>query len=122
MRRLTVKDGIATVVFAAVAIPYVGYVVRGEMPFVQDSRGMAAVGIVGLILSFVAWGVGIHSVFGKVMLGIGLATLGVGIGAVLVGVEGSELLLAIFMGAIAIVYITETAHHALYGVPDTRTE
>ena len=48
MRRLTAKDAIATVLVAAVALPYVGYLIRDEMLFIQDPRGMAAVGIVGL--------------------------------------------------------------------------
>jgi hypothetical protein len=54
--RLTKKDLITTALVAAVAVPYVGYLVRGEMPFIQDPRGMAGVGIVGLVLSFAAWG------------------------------------------------------------------
>lgn len=121
MRRLTARDAFATVLAAAVAVPYVGYLVRGEMPFINDPRGMAGVGIVGLILSFVAWGIGIRSTFGKVMLVVGLATLGVGIAAAFVGAEGSELLLAIFMGAIAVVYIAETGYHALFGEPEGQT-
>jgi hypothetical protein len=120
MRGLKLKDAIASVLVAAVAIPYVGYLVRGEMPFIQDPRGMAGVGIVGLILSFAAWGIGVHSVFGKVMLLVGLAALGIGIAAALVGTEGSELLLAIFMGAIAFVYFAETTYHARFGEPEVR--
>jgi hypothetical protein len=110
--RLTKKDTIATVLVAAVVIPYVGYLVRGEMPFIQDPRGMAAVGIVGLVLSFAAWGLGIRSAFGKAMLIVGLATLGLGIAAALVGVEGSELLLAIFVGGIVAVWAIEMMFHA----------
>lgn len=115
MRRLTIRDAMATVLVLAVAIPYIGYLIRGEMPFIQDPRGMAATGLVGLVLCFIAWGVGIHSTFGKVMVLLGLAVLGVGIAAALVGAEGSELLLAIFMGAFAVVYIAETTYHAVVG-------
>jgi hypothetical protein len=118
MRKLTLKDMIATVLLAAVAIPYVGYLARGEMPFIRDARGMAGVGIIGLILCFAAWGLGIHSLFGRVMLGAGLASLGVGIAALLMGAEGSEVLLAIFMGAIGVVYVVETAYHATFGDPE----
>jgi hypothetical protein len=118
MRKLTLKDSIATVLLAAVAIPYVGYLIQGEMPFIRDARGMAAVGIVGLILCFAAWGLGIHSVFGRVMLGAGLATVGVGIAALSIGAEGSEVLLAVFMGAIGLVYAIETAYHAAFGDPE----
>ena len=121
MRRLTSRDAMATVLVAAVAIPYVGYLIRGEMPFIQDPMGMAVTGIVGLILCFAAWGVGIRSTFGKVMVVAGLAALGIGIAAALIGAEGSELLLAIFMGAFAVVYIAETAYHIRVGSPQLHT-
>jgi hypothetical protein len=54
MRKLTVRDLAATLLIAAVAVPFIGYSVRGSMPFVQDPRGMAGVGIVGAMLAFVA--------------------------------------------------------------------
>jgi hypothetical protein len=120
MRRFSFKDAVATVILAAVAIPYIGYVVWGRVPLVDDPRGMAAVGIIGLVLSFTAWGVGLHSVFGKSMLLLGLAALGLGVAALLVGSEGSELLLAFFMAALAIVYVAEIAYHAS-GEPQHRT-
>ncbi|WP_329791786.1 hypothetical protein V1227_07620 [Lentzea sp. DG1S-22] len=44
--RLGVRDVVATVLVAPIAIPYIGYLVNGEMPFVRDPRGMAAVGLV----------------------------------------------------------------------------
>jgi hypothetical protein len=113
VKRLTFKDAIAAVIVMAVAIPYVGYLIRGEMPFVDDPRGMASVGIVGLIACFAAWGIGIHTTFGKVMLLAGVAVLGLGVSAALIGAEGSELLLAIFMGAIALIYLAETTYHAM---------
>ena len=108
----TKRDTFATLLVAAVLIPYVGYLIRGEMPFIQDPRGMAAVGIVGLLLAFVAWGLGIGTMFGKVMLGLGVIALGLGIGAAIVGVEGSALLLAVFMGGIVLVWAIETLFHA----------
>ena len=46
--KLGKKDLIATLLIAVVVVPYVGYLIWGEMPFIQDPRGMAAVGIVGL--------------------------------------------------------------------------
>jgi hypothetical protein len=118
MRRLTIKDAVATVLLVAVGIPYVGYLIRSEMPFIQDPRGMAGVGLVGLILSFIAWGVGTHTTFGKVMLLLGAAAIGLGVAAALIGAEGSEILLAIFMGTIALVYLAEMVYHALFGDPE----
>lgn len=73
---------------------------------------MAGVGIVGLLLGFMAWGLGIRSTFGKWMLVLGVTTLGLGIAAALVGTEGSELLLATFVGGIVLVWAVETMHDA----------
>ncbi|RDI31983.1 hypothetical protein [Lentzea flaviverrucosa] len=44
--RLGVRDVVATVLVALIAIPYVGYLINGEMPFVEDPRGMTAIGLV----------------------------------------------------------------------------
>ena len=44
--RLTLRDLVATILVAAVGVPYVGYLVNGEMPFIKDPRGMSAVGLV----------------------------------------------------------------------------
>ncbi len=68
MRKLSVRDGIATVALLAVLIPYVGYLIRGEMPFIEDPRGMAAVGLIGLMLAVAAWGFRSETTFGKIML------------------------------------------------------
>ena len=40
------RDGVATFLVAAIVVPYVGYLVRGSMPFIQDPRGMTATGLV----------------------------------------------------------------------------
>jgi len=104
--RLTKRDALATLAFAAVLIPYVGYVVRGSMPFIQDARGMAATGVVGLALALWAWGTG--SRFGVALLVLGIGSIGLGVTAALVGSEGSDVLLAIFMGTIGLVWALET--------------
>jgi hypothetical protein len=73
---------------------------------------MAAVGIVGLVLSFAAWGLGIRTMFGKAMSIVGLATLGLGIVAAIVGNEGSEVLLAVFVGGLVVLWAVESMFHA----------
>jgi hypothetical protein len=112
MHRLTRRDAIATVFVAAIAVPYIGYLINGSMPFIQDPRGMAGVGLVGLILSFAAWGLGLTTSLGKVLLGGGVASFGVGLAALLIGVEGNEVLLAVFIGTIVALWAAETAVHA----------
>jgi hypothetical protein len=44
--RLKTRDLIATILVAAIAVPYVGYLVNGEMPFIKDPRGMSGTGLV----------------------------------------------------------------------------
>jgi hypothetical protein len=39
------KDLTAPLLLAAIAVPYIGYLVRDEMPFTEDPRGLAATGL-----------------------------------------------------------------------------
>jgi hypothetical protein len=39
--RLQSKDLLASILFAAIAVPSVGYLINGEMPFIKDPRGMS---------------------------------------------------------------------------------
>jgi len=108
MRRLTYRDAVPTVLVAAIVVPYIGYLIWGNMPFIEDARGMAAVGLVGLVLCFIAWGVGVHSTFGKVLFGGGLVSLGLGFSALLIGAEGNHTLLAVFVASIVAIWAAET--------------
>jgi hypothetical protein len=103
MRRFTVSDAFAAVLVAAVVVPFVGYSVRGSMPFVEDPRGMAGIGLVGGLLAFAALG---RNAFGKGAVGwamttLAVATLGVAIAAVIV--ETSWALLVPMVTGIALV-------------------
>ncbi|MDP9234633.1 MAG: hypothetical protein M3P01_08790 [Actinomycetota bacterium] len=100
--KLTNKDVAATVVTAAILVPYVGYVVRGSMPFIQDTRGMAGTGIVLLL----AWGIFVREPFGRGAFAwvagiVGLAALGLGVAAVWIE---SDVLLVPFMAAIVVLW------------------
>jgi hypothetical protein len=44
MRRKS-KDLLGSILFAAIAVPSVGYLINGEMPFIKDPRGMSATGL-----------------------------------------------------------------------------
>ena len=41
MRKLTIRDLMATLIVAAVVVLFIGYSVAGSRPFVHDHRGMA---------------------------------------------------------------------------------
>ena len=111
--RLTRRDGIVTVIAAAVVTPYIGYLVRGTMPFIQDPRGMAAGGLIGLIAGFAVWALAGRGAFGSTALTgtslvLGLAALDLGIAAL---VMESELLLALFIGGIVLLLGIELLAH-----------
>jgi len=85
MRKLTLRDLLATLITAVVVVPFAGYSVHGSMPFVQDPRGMAGVVIVGTVLAFAVFG---RRAFGTgafetVMVTLDLLTLGFAIAALI---------------------------------------
>lgn len=43
--KLKFRVWIGALLVAAIAVPYVGYLINGEMPFIEDPRGMAATGL-----------------------------------------------------------------------------
>ncbi|MGY1616221.1 hypothetical protein ACI797_05695 [Geodermatophilus sp. SYSU D00691] len=98
------KNIAATVLVAAVVVPYIGYLVAGEMPFIQDPRGMATVGLIlGTAAALVA-GRGTFRADGphRAALVSGGVALALGILALAVGT--SEVLLALFVAAIVITW------------------
>lgn len=113
MRRMMVWDVLATLAVAAIAVPYVGYLVNGNAPFVQDARGMAAVGLILGGAAFIfAWtatgGVGL-SVYES---GLSLFTVALGVVAFLLAESvASEQLLGAFLGAVALTWAVVIVHH-----------
>ena len=110
MMRFTWKDTTATVLVAAVVVPYVGYLIRGEMPYIHDPRGMAITGIVFGVAAALLTGrpalergpfVRAALVLGAVALGTGLAALW----------TGNEILLATFIGLIVATWALDTLIH-----------
>lgn len=96
----TRRNVIATVLVLAIVVPYVGYLIAGEMPFIKDPRGMSATGLIlGLAAALVVGRAAfdrepLHRaglIAGVVALGLGIASLAVGT---------SELLLALFIMSI----------------------
>jgi hypothetical protein len=112
--KLKFRDLIATVLVVAVAVPYVGYLIRGEMPFVQDPRGMAAVGLVLGAAAYLVLGTGERfDAVGKVELTLAVASLALGVAALAFAEAAfAAVLLAVFMGSILVVWLTQLVDHA----------
>ena len=110
----TWKDLVASLLILAIAVPYVGYLVNDEMPFVEDPRGMAAIGIV---LGLAAFGViesgDTRDTTDKLELGLMVLVLAFGVVTfALAETAAAEVLLAVFMGAILVVWAVKMADHA----------
>ena len=117
MRKLTIRDLLATLIAAAAVVPFIGYSVRGSMPFVQDPRGMAGIGIVGCLLMFAALGraaLGTDA-FQWFMVTLGALTLGFGIAALIV--EASWALLVPMVAGLVIIWAAALLHDAGYVAP-----
>ena len=104
--RWTPRDAVATLLVAAAFVPYVGYLVWGGMPFIQDPRGMAATALVLGVLAFVALRrPDATRTYGPVEIGLGVVTLAAGVTALVLAEAGvAEPLLAIFMIALGVMW------------------
>jgi hypothetical protein len=114
MMRLKTRDLIATLLVLAIAVPYIGYLVRGEMPFIQDPRGMSATGLILGAAAYVAFMTGDRrDRIGVAELGLAGVSLTLGLAAlVFAEAAAAELLLAMFMVSIGIVWAVEMVDHA----------
>ncbi len=113
--KLSIRDAIATLLVAAIAVPYVGFLVNGEMPFIKDPRGMSATALVLGAAAFLFAG-RFSTTSGIGILETVLAVLTVGFGVFVVLVAESTgaayLLLAILMGAIGVTWLVQMVHHS----------
>ena len=115
MRKLTIRDLMTTLIVAAVVVPFIGYSVRGSMPFVHDPRGMAGVGIAGCLLTFAAFGrerLGTGA-FEWFMMTLGVLTLGI---AALIA-ETTWALLVPMVAGLVIMWAAGLLHDAGYIAP-----
>jgi hypothetical protein len=118
MHKLTTRDLLATLIIAAVVVPFVGYSARGSMPFVQDPRGMAGAVIVGALLAFGVFG---RRAFGAgtfewVMVTLGVLTLGFAIAALIA--ETVWALLVPAMASLVLMWALALMHDAGYIAPE----
>jgi hypothetical protein len=111
--RLELKDVGATLLVAAVTVPYVGYLARGEMPLIEDPRGMSGIGVVFAAVAFRVMSRGDRfDRTGKVQAAMAIATLALGVAAFqLAETAAAEALLAVFMVAIVLVWAAKLSDH-----------
>ena len=116
IRKLTLRDILATLVVAAF-VPFIGYSVRGSMPFVHDPRGITGVGIAGCLLTFAALGrdaLGTGA-FERVMVTLGVLTLGFGVAALIA--ETTWALLVPMVAGLVIIWAAALLHDTGYIAP-----
>jgi hypothetical protein len=111
---LTIRDGIATALVAAIVVPYVGYLAWGEMPFIQDSFGMSGASLILGFAAFLAAGrISTATTLSKVELALAWSTLGIGVAAVaLMKTGAAEVALGVLVTMIVTTWTVEMLHHA----------
>lgn len=112
--KLTLRDLVATILVLAIAIPYVGYLIQGDMPFVEDARGMAAVGLLLGAAAYVVLRMGDElDRVGKIETAAAVVSLGLGLVALAFAeTAAAEVLLAVFMVSILAVLALELVDHS----------
>jgi NhaP-type Na+/H+ or K+/H+ antiporter len=105
---------VVTVIVAAIGVPYIGYLVNGEMPFIKDPRGMSVVGLLlGAVAFAVIWKADESDRTGALLKGDSLTSLALGIAAFLFAeTVAGEAVLAAFMGSILLAWAFELTDRA----------
>jgi peptidoglycan/LPS O-acetylase OafA/YrhL len=103
--RLRFRDLLALLLLVAVLVPYVGYLVNGEMPLISEPRAMASTGFfLGGLAFWVIRGGQRPARLGPVETGAAVLALVLYILTIaLAATGGAELLLAAFMGSLLLV-------------------
>lgn len=116
--RLVWKDAVATVLVAAIVVPFVGYMATGSMPYVQDPTGMAGLALALGLLAAVAggwWEPVSRTAVGYATAAIGVGSLAIGILALVsenfLDLAVRDGLLIAFVGSIVVLWATALLHH-----------
>ena len=114
---LTLRDILATLVVAAVVVPFIGYSVRGPCRWCTTPGGMAGIGIAGCLLTFTAFGRDAPGTgaFERFMVTLGVLTLGSGMAALTA--ETSWALLVPMVAGLVIIWAADLLHDAAYIPP-----
>ncbi len=112
--KLTLRDLVATLLVVAIAVPYIGYLMNGSMPYIEDPRGMSAVGLLLGAVAFLVMRSGDElDRAGKAEAGIALVSLVLGLVALAFAeTAAAEALLAVFMVSVLVVWAVEMIDHA----------
>ncbi len=112
--KLKVKDLVGSLLVLAIAVPYIGYLLNGEMPFVEDPRGMSAVGLVLGAAAFLVLEQGEQrDKTDTAVRGLAVVSAVLGVLALALAETGvAEVLLAVFMGSILVVWAVKVMDHA----------
>lgn len=112
--KLTLRDLVATLLVLAIAVPYIGYLMNGSMPYIEDPRGMSAVGLLLGAVAFLVMRSGDElDRAGKAEAGMALVSLVLGLVALAFAeTAAAEALLAVFMVSILVVWAVEMIDHA----------
>src|SRR5688572_25370120 len=112
--RLTIRDAASAVLVVAILVPYAGYLWQGEMPFIEDPRGMSAVALILGAAAFLAAGRLMSTgTLGRIETALVGLTLALGVVAlVLAETVAAEALLATFIAATVLVWTVQMLHHA----------
>ncbi|HEX6498979.1 MAG TPA: hypothetical protein VF054_08100 [Micromonosporaceae bacterium] len=112
--KLKGRDLVATILVVAIAVPYIGYLVNGSMPFVQDARGMTGVGLAFGALAFGVLKYGdTANPLTRGEIAVASVSLALGLAALLLAETAvAATLLALFMVSILVVWAVEVIDHA----------
>jgi hypothetical protein len=112
--RLTNKDVIATLLVAAVVVPYIGYLINGSMPFIEDARGMGATGLVLGVAAAIVAGRGAIDADADHRAALSCGVVAFVLGLATVWAETNEILLGFFIVSIVATWALGeyAAHHA----------
>ncbi len=119
--RLRVRDAVAVLLFAAVLVPYIGYLVNGDMPLIDNARSMAST---GLFLGGAAFWVirsgrplrlgRVEGVAAALALALYISTIA------FAATTTAAFLLAAFMGSLALVFALDLLDRPRRGVEPDR--
>jgi len=112
--RLRARDVIALMLVAAAVVPYVGYLIEGEMPLISSTREMASTGIFfGALAFWIIRGGNRPGRLGRIEAGLAVLAATVYVVTIaLAATAAADLLLAAFMLAVVVVFAVDFLDHS----------